>query len=153
MTGILAIDLGDKQSGFASADALRISSQPLDPVRAPLGRDGEASELFRHIARLLEERDVSILLLGLPVSMDGRPGPRAALTERFAARLRERFPDCEVVCYDERLTTKEAEHRLREAGLRGRAAWDRKDSWSAWVLLQDWIDSGEPRQRPESDAP
>jgi putative Holliday junction resolvase len=141
MGAVLAIDVGTRKTGFAVADALRIVAQPLDGVRA--GEDDPA--LLDHVARLLDERDVDTFLVGLPRNMDGTEGPRADAVHAFAARLGTRFPRVAVVTWDERLTTKAAEELLREAGYGGRAAKDRKDSWSALVLLRDWLESGEPR--------
>lgn len=141
MGGVLAIDLGTRKTGFAVADPLRILAQPLEG--APLGED--APELLDHVARLLAEREVDTLLLGMPLDAAGLPGPRAKAVQAFAARLRERFPHLAVVPWDERLTTKEAEALLFDAGYRGRRAKARRDSWSALVLLRDWMESGEPR--------
>jgi putative Holliday junction resolvase len=138
---VLAIDHGTKRCGFAVADALRISSQALEPWRGP----GDESELFRRIDALLAERDVRTFLVGLPLNMDGTSGGRAADVLAFVARLAQRFPRVEVVTWDERLTTKAAEDLLRESGHRGADARARRDSWSALVLLRDWIESGEPR--------
>jgi putative Holliday junction resolvase len=140
MGAVLAIDVGTRKTGFAVADALRIVAQPLDGVRA--GEDDP--ELLDHVARLLDERDVDTLLVGLPRNMDGSEGGRAVAVRAFAARLGARFPGLRVVPWDERLTTKAAEELLREAGYGGRAAKERKDSWSALVLLRDWMESGEP---------
>jgi len=140
MGGVLAIDWGEAKSGFASSDALRLSVQPLSTFRG----EGRGAELLEHVARLLAERDVTTILVGLPLDMNGGEGPRASATRAFAASLRARFAELAVVLFDERLTTKEAEARLREAGVRGRAARERKDAWAALVLLQDWISAGEP---------
>ncbi len=137
---VIAIDFGEKKSGFAVADPLRIAVHPLDTVRA-----GTGDELLAHIALLLDERDVDTLLVGMPFDMDGGSGPRAKAVEAFAARLRARFPRVAVVTFDERLTTKEAEDLLRREGYSGRRAKELKDGWSALVLLRDWIASGEPR--------
>jgi len=137
--GVLAIDLGTKKSGFAYADALRIAVRPLETRR------GDEAATAAEIARLLDEYDVDTLLVGLPRNMDGSEGPRAQASHAFAERLRARFPGCAVVLHDESLTTKEAESRLREAGYRRNEIRQRKDSWSAWVLLDDWLRSGEPR--------
>jgi len=139
--GVLAIDYGERKTGFASADPARILLTPLETARIP----GEGAELLDHIQALLEERSVGLLLVGLPLNMDGTAGDQALAVEAFVARLRARFPRLEVVTHDERLTTKEAESRLREHGYRGREIAERKDSWSALVLLEDWIRSGEPR--------
>ena len=137
--GVLAIDPGTKKCGFAVADRLRIAVHALGVHHGP----PEAQ--LDHVAALLEERDVRVLLIGLPLDREGKPGARARETEGFATRLRERFPALEVVGYDERLTTKEAEVRLRELGHRGARLKELRDSWSALVLLEDWIRSGEPR--------
>ena len=142
MGGILAIDYGTKKTGFAVADALRIAVRPLETLRV----DGEGDELLEGVESLLDERDVSVILLGLPKSEGGGETEQAQRVRAFAGRLGEKFPDHELVLYDERLTTKEAESRMREAGLKGREAARLRDSWSAWVLLEDWIRSGEPRE-------
>jgi len=110
MAGVLAIDVGTKRTGFAVSDALRIAAQPLEGLLA--GED--APELLEHVARLLAERDVDTLLVGLPRDMDGGEGARAAAVRRFAARLAARFPGLRLVLWDERLTTKAAEELLRD---------------------------------------
>ena len=138
--GVLAIDYGDKKCGFASTDALRILSAPLGVLR----HEGREEELLRHVAGLLAERDVSTLVVGLPLNLDGSAGGRATLARAFVTRLRQRFPALEIVEWDERLTTKEAESRLRELGHKGRAIRAERDSWSALVLLEDWLRSQGP---------
>jgi putative Holliday junction resolvase len=138
---VLAIDHGTKRTGFAVADALRISTQALDVWEA----GASAHTLLDHVARLLADRDVATIVVGLPLNMDGTAGGRANEVNTFAQSLRARFPDVDVVTSDERLTTKAAEDLLREAGHHGEARKHRKDSWSALVILRDWIASGEPR--------
>jgi putative Holliday junction resolvase len=65
--GVLAIDHGTKRTGFAAADPLRIAVRALETWRGP----GESAELVEHVAKLLAERDVTTLVLGLPRNMDG----------------------------------------------------------------------------------
>jgi len=140
MGGVLAIDLGEKRTGFAFADALRITSVPLDVCEAP----ATSEELLEHVAAHVRERDVSVLLVGLPLNMDGTAGERARAAEAFAARLRERFPALRVTTWDERLSTKEAEDLQRGAGVPVRRRRASRDSWAALVVLRDWVRSGEP---------
>ena len=136
MTGaILAIDHGTKRTGFAIADALRISSCALETWRGP----GGGPELLEHIDTLLLDREVSTFVVGLPLNMDGSEGPRADETRAFMKKLAARHPGIEVVAQDERLSTKEAEELLRDAGHRGREARQMRDSWSALVILRDWL--------------
>lgn len=141
MASVLAIDHGTNKTGFAVADPLRISVQPIEQISLP----GESAELLEFIAGLLDERDVDTFLIGMPYNMDGSEGGRTADVHRFAERLRARFPKVEVLFWDERLTTKAAEDLLRDAGYSGRQTKSVKDSWSALVLLRDWLESGEPR--------
>lgn len=136
---VLAIDHGSKRTGFAIADPLRIAVEPLEVWHGP----GDGEELLARVAELLEDRTVTTFLVGHPLGTAGA-GPRATAAGALARRLRARFPDVAVVLHDERLTTKEAEDLLREAGFHGRARRERRDSWSALVLLRDWIACGEP---------
>ncbi|MEY2747732.1 MAG: Holliday junction resolvase RuvX [Planctomycetota bacterium] len=136
---VLAIDHGERRTGLAVVDPLRIAARALEVVEAP--EDG----LLRRIAQLCEERVVSTFLVGLPLDAQGKDGGRAASVRAFAARLSARFPGVELVFHDERLTSKEADLRLVEAGHAGRARKERRDAWAALVLLQDWLESGEPR--------
>jgi putative Holliday junction resolvase len=140
---VLALDYGEKKCGFAITDPLRIARAPLPGLRF----EGREETLFGHLERLLAERTVSTLLVGLPLEQDGRESPRSQAVRSFLERLRARFPGLEICTWDERLTTKEAEARLREAGRTGPSARAERDSWSALVLLEDWLGSGEPRDR------
>lgn len=132
----LAVDHGTKRTGFAGVDALRLAPAPLDVVEG--GDDAALDALARH----LDERDVGDLVVGHPLNMDGTAGPRAAEVDAFVARVRARFPELAVHLQDERLTTKEAEERLADAGYFGKERKARRDSWSALVLLEDWIRAG-----------
>jgi len=138
--GIVAIDPGQKKCGFAYADRLRIVKRALDPLRT----EGDEALLFARIDDLLRERDVSTLLVGMPLHASGEMTEQGKLVSALVERLRARYAKLRVVAYDERLTTKEAESRLREAGYSGGEIRARKDSWAALVLLEDWVSSGEP---------
>ena len=137
MGGVLAIDYGTRKCGFASTDALGIAREPGGVLR----HEGRDELVLEHVARFLAEHDVSTLLVGLPLEPDGRAGPAAARVLAFVARLRARFPALAIEERDERLTTKEAEARLRALGRRGRAIRAERDAWSALVLLEDWLGS------------
>jgi len=132
---VLAIDHGTRRTGFALADALRITSEPLTTFHGA----GDGDELLDFIASLLADRQVSVIVVGQPLNMDGTVGPRAKDVARFCERLSERFPSPEIALVDERLSTKEAESRLVEAGHTGQDRKDRRDSWSAMILLEDWL--------------
>lgn len=134
---VLAIDHGTKRTGFAVADALRITANPLEVWQGP----GDSDALLDRIAELLEERDVATFVLGLPLNMDGTEGPRAADVRAFARRLAERFPAVTIQFVDERLTTKEAEELGRERRRQGLPPIGR-DALAALVLLREFLGRG-----------
>lgn len=132
---ILALDLGQRRIGLALSDELRLTAQGLETLE----RTNMREDLDR-LARLAEEKQVSMFLLGNPVRMNGTEGPRSEWVRRFAEKLKARTGK-EVRLWDERLTTVEAERVLRESGIsrekRGRAV----DRLSAVILLASYLDS------------
>ena len=136
--GALGIDHGTKRTGFAATDPGRLLVTPLDAVSG--GDPGALAGLAAHLA----EREISHLIVGYPLNMDGTKGGRAGQVDAFIELVRTAHPGLSIVRQDERLSTKEAEERLREAGHFGAARKARRDAWSAAVLLEDWIRDGEP---------
>ena len=132
---ILAIDHGTRRTGFAATDENRILASPLGAYAGT----GDGEGLLDHITALLADRRVTPFLVGLPLNMDGSSGPRAEEAKAFAKRLRTCFPTIEVLHQDERLSTKEAESLLAEAGHFGEERKTRRDSWSALVILRDYL--------------
>ena len=138
MGGAIGVDHGSKRTGFAAVDAARLLVTPLHAADG--GDDGALSAL----GVLLQERDISHVVVGYPLHMDGRPGARAREVDQFIRRIETDFQGLTIVRQDERLSTKEALERLKEACHFGDARKARKDAWSAMVLLEDWIAAGEP---------
>lgn len=138
---VLAIDHGAKRTGFAATDPLRIATRPLELWSGP----GDSPRLVQYVAELVLELGADTVLVGMPLHMDGSRGRRAAEVEGFIRRLSARLAGVSVLERDERLTTKEAEELLRAAGFDLRRMRERRDCWSALVLLRDWLEAGEPR--------
>ena len=136
----LAIDHGERRCGFAVADPLRLATTPLVAWRD----DANGPALLDFIAALLAQRDVGAFVIGLPYNMDGSEGSRAAQVRTFAALLAARFPRVPIAFVDERLSTKAGEDLMRDAAISPRDRKAHKDSFSALVLLRDWIEAGEP---------
>jgi putative Holliday junction resolvase len=121
---ILALDYGEARCGCALSDPSGTLATPIEVIEDPASEDGIAA-----IARLVEEREVVEVVVGLPISLSGDEGPQAAEARRFADRLRATL-SVPVATYDERFTTK-----LAAAG-EGRAA---EDSRAAAHLLGDYL--------------
>lgn len=134
MGRILAIDVGTKTLGLALSDEGGTVGMPLTTLR----RAGRRRDLAR-LEELVRERDVSEIVVGLPLEMDGSPGAMSAEADRLCAELEERL-GLVVHRWDERLTTAEAERLLLAADVsRGRR---RKvvDKLAASLILQGFLD-------------
>jgi putative Holliday junction resolvase len=129
---IAALDLGSRRIGIAVTDADRMSAHPLRTIeRRSFGADVQA------IRDALGPRHIECLVVGLPINMDGSEGPPARHARNFAARLGNAF-GVEVKLQDERLSSFEAEARLREAGPRGKKK-QAIDAVAAAVILEDYL--------------
>ncbi len=132
---VLAVDLGQRRTGLAISDALRLLASP----HLTLDKERSTSDRVRRIARLCAELSVTRVLVGLPLHLNGHEGDSARAAREFAQRLGERT-GLPVELVDERLTTVTAHERLGEAGVRARDRRGVIDQAAAAVLLQEWLD-------------
>jgi putative Holliday junction resolvase len=140
MTGrAAAVDLGSRRIGVAVSDGAGTMAFPRPYIER--GADPDAAR--RAVADLVAEEGAAVLVVGLPVSLDGRDGPaaRAARAEADALAAVLEPQGVSVETFDERLTTVSATSALAEAGKRGGARRRSVDSASATVLLQAWLDA------------
>ena len=131
----LALDLGDRRIGVAVSDT---DERVASPVTV-LERTRDRQRLHRQIAELVAEWDAAILVVGLPLSLDGGTGPAAAKVQAEAAELAD-VVGVPIELHDERLSTVTAERMLKERDLDGRARRKVVDMVAASVILQDWLD-------------
>src|ERR1700675_899678 len=132
---IAALDVGDARIGVAVSDELGLTARGIGVVKRVGGRrDLEA------LANILAPFAPVRLVVGLPLNMDGSEGPRATKTRVFGdkAAVHLALP---VEVIDERLTTVEAEERLRAAGLRGQRLKAVVDQEAAAIILEDFLAS------------
>lgn len=134
MARALGLDLGSKRIGVAlSAGTL---ATPFEVVH----RTGDRQRDHRAIAALVDEAEAEVVVVGLPLSMDGTVGPAAARAlaeiEELSAAL-----DVPVETWDERLSTVTAERALRAQDLKGPARRKVIDKVAASVILQAWLDA------------
>ena len=135
---ILAFDYGTVTIGVAAGQTLTATAAELAPLKA---RDGVPD--WKQIERLLHEWRPALLVVGLPLNMDGSESELAARARKFARRLHGRF-GVGVQMMDERLSTFEAKQIAAERGQRGNYAAQPVDSIAARLILESWLgrDSG-----------
>jgi putative pre-16S rRNA nuclease len=136
----LGLDLGARRIGVALSDSAGRVATPYDVV----ARSGDRARDRHRIGELVDDVDAEVVVVGLPLSLDGSVGPaaRAVLDEADELRLELAVA---VVTWDERLSTVEAQRRLRAAGVKGQRGRRAVDQVAATVILQSWLDAGQPR--------
>jgi putative Holliday junction resolvase len=131
---LLAFDFGEKRIGVAVGDMEVGIAHPLQTISS------EDNELrFRTIGALIAEWKPALLIVGLPLHMDGTEHELTRLCRRFARRLEGRFA-IPARLVDERLTSVEASQSLREAGITGIAQKAMRDQVAAQHILQSYLD-------------
>jgi putative holliday junction resolvase len=131
---IAAIDYGKRRLGIAAADPSGVVAYPVGVI--------QRRSLERDLATLnarLRELEASRVIVGLPLNMDGTAGPAAHAAEHFAQHLRT-VTGLDVELHDERLSTFEAEQRLKALAKRapGRTI---VDAVAAVVILESWLEA------------
>lgn len=129
---VIGVDLGDSRVGIALSNPDRTLASPLEVLK-------RTGNLHRDIAKIVDEWEATVVVVGLPLSLDGSMGPAAkkALKEvtRMGATLR-----VPIETYDERLTTVTAERLMTDAGLDSRNQRKVVDKIAAAIMLQAWLD-------------
>lgn len=130
---VLAFDFGTKRIGVAVGELELAQAHPLATIR-----DERNDRRFAAITALIDEWQPVRLVVGLPVALDGTPHAMTARCTRFANQLRGRFR-LDVDYAEERLSSAEAEERLRESGYNARGARDHLDTLAAQIILQSYF--------------
>ena len=135
----VAVDLGTRRIGVAVSNSEGTMAFP----RPMIERSGDPAADRRAVAALVADEAASVLVVGLPLSLDGRHGPAAKAASAEAAELAEVLAGSGVAVetFDERLTTVSASAALSGAGVRARDQRGSVDSAAATVLLQTWLDA------------
>ncbi len=132
---VLALDVGDKRIGVAISDPSQVLARSLKVIQR-----GSRQEDFAAVARLVEEYEVEKVVVGYPLSLDGKAHAQAKKVERYATGLAESLT-VPMLLWDERFSTVTAERLMREAGVRSKKRRERIDAVAAAVILQDYLDS------------
>ena len=139
----LGIDLGERRIGVAVSDSDGRVATPVTVIK----RTGSQNRDHQMIAELVDEYEAGVVVIGLPLSLDGEIGPAALGAQREAQQLESEL-GVPVLTHDERLTTVIAEQSLAESGLRGKARRRRVDMVAASVILQSWLDANDSKAQP-----
>ena len=133
---ILAIDHGAKRMGIAISDEMRMIAQPLEFIPSE-----PYDKFLERLKQIIRDKEVSLVVVGIPRNMDGSYGPAALKVQEFVAVLKDSIP-APIKSWDERLTTVQANRILIEANVRRSKRKEKVDKTAAAILLQSFLDSG-----------
>jgi putative Holliday junction resolvase len=132
---ILAIDHGSKRIGIAVSDELKMIAQPLEFVLAE-----PFAEFLARLNELIRDKQVELILVGMPRNMDGSYGPAALKVQDFVAVLKAALT-VPIKTWDERLTSAQANRLLIQGNVRRDKRKEKVDKMAAAILLQSYLDS------------
>jgi putative Holliday junction resolvase len=131
---ILALDHGSKRIGVAVSDETRTIAQPLEYIPAE-----PFADFLARLRQLIREKEIGLILVGLPRNMDGSYGPAAQKVETFVAALKDAVA-VPIKTWDERLTSAQANRVLIQGGARRAKRKEKVDQTAAAILLQSYLD-------------
>jgi putative Holliday junction resolvase len=133
---ILALDPGTKRIGVAVSDETKTIAQPLEWIPAE-----PFAGFLERLKQLLVEKEIDLVLIGLPRNMNGSYGPAAQKAEAFAAALRSAIT-VPIKMRDERLTSLQANKMMIQGNVRRDKRKEKVDKMAAAILLQSYLDAG-----------
>jgi putative pre-16S rRNA nuclease len=133
MARTIGIDPGVKRCGVAITDSGLTMAFP----RPALANDDRLIDVLR---ALVSEEDATTIVVGRPIALSGNETASTQSADELYQRLVAAFGEIEVIQWDERLTTFEAQRSLAQAGIRAKAQRDHVDSAAAVIMLQNYVD-------------
>jgi putative Holliday junction resolvase len=131
----LAIDHGTRRMGIAISDEMKVIAQPMEYIPS------EPWEGFlARLQQILAEKEVELIVVGMPRNMDGTYGPAAQRVNEFVAALAQAVP-VPIKTLDERLTSSQANRVLLQGNVRRADRKERVDKMTAAILLQSYLDA------------
>jgi putative holliday junction resolvase len=132
---VMALDLGEKRIGVAVSDELRLVAKSYAVVKRKSRRED-----FARYQTIIAEQKITLLVIGLPITLGGEDSQKTAWVRDYADDLRGHIT-IPITFWDESLTTVEAEASLRARGIRGKKAQNRVDAVAAAFILQNYLDA------------
>lgn len=135
MARILSVDYGQKRTGLAVTDPLKIIANGLTTVSTHL--------LWDYLTDYIQKEQVERIVIGKPMQTNGMPSENLKRVEAFVNRWKKNHPEIPIEFVDERFTSVLAHRTMLDAGLRKKARQDKAlvDEISATIILQSYMDS------------
>ena len=137
---IMAFDSGTKRIGVAASDETALIAAGIGYIEVNDNTDNE-------LKKIVEEKKPGRLVVGRPLNMNGTDNPKTTFANELAERLKALFPEMEIVMWDERLTSMQANKMLISGGMRRDKRKETVDKVAAALILQNYLDFLKMRER------
>ena len=134
---VLGIDYGEARVGIAVTDALGITAQGLETITY----NGNDKKVLAKIDDIINTYEISTIVIGMPLNMDGSKTERAQKTEQFIHKLKCKYNKIKIETVDERLTTVQAHKTMNELGIKPKNKRNIVDTISAVYILEVYINN------------
>jgi len=131
---ILAPDHGTRRIGVAVSDEMKMIASPLQYIPTE-----PSAEFLARLKEIIREKEIELILIGMPRNMDGSYGPAALKVQEFVAMLKNAIT-LPIKTLDERLTTVQAQRLLIQGSVRREKRKEKVDKTAAAILLQCYLD-------------
>jgi putative Holliday junction resolvase len=131
----MALDHGTRRIGVAVSDEMKMIASPLEYIHTE-----PMEKVIERLQQLIREKEVELILVGMPRNMDGTYGPAAQKVKDFIAALQPHIP-VPFKTWDERLTTVMANRALLQGNVRRDQRKQKVDKMAAAILLQSFLDT------------
>ena len=136
MKKFIGLDVGDVRIGVAKCDPLGILATALEVI------DRNVTDPIERIKEILSDEGTRKIVVGMPKSLDGTKNLPAEKVEKFISEMKEKIERIEVIAVDERYTTTEAEHYLKNYSKKnGKERRKVVDMVAASIILQKYLDT------------
>ena len=132
---ILALDHGTVRIGVALSDELKMIASPLEFIPAE-----PFADVLTRLKALIREKEVELIVIGMPRNMDGSYGPAAEKVREFATALKDALA-IPLKMWDERLTSTQANRMMTESGVKRDKRKEKVDGMAAAIFLQSYLDA------------
>ena len=132
---ILGIDYGDARVGISITDPLGITAQGLETIN----RNGSDKIVLKRLEELIEQYNVTTIVIGIPINMNGTKTERAEVTEKFIHKMKCKFGKIPIETIDERLTTVEAHKTMNYLNVNKHKKRSIVDTISAVYILETYL--------------
>lgn len=134
---ILGIDYGDARVGTAITDELGITAQGLETIN----HNGNDKVVLAKIEELTQKYQISTIVIGMPINMNGTKTERVEKTQKFIHKLKCKFNKIKIQTVDERLTTVQAHKTMNDLGIKPKNKRKIVDTISAVYILETYMNS------------